>query len=54
VPTPALVAPIEFTMARHDYEAIGGHTGAVRSLDDVLAQTRVRRVPDSAAVGSGR
>jgi hypothetical protein len=25
VPTPALVAPIEFTMRRDDYEALGGH-----------------------------
>jgi len=25
VPTPALVAPIEFTMSRDDYQALGGH-----------------------------
>jgi 6-hydroxynicotinate reductase len=25
VPTPALVAPIEFTLKRTDYEALGGH-----------------------------
>nr|WP_241559883.1 6-hydroxynicotinate reductase [Solirhodobacter olei] len=38
VPTPALVAPLEFTMARDDYRAIGGHDAAVRSLADVLAK----------------
>ena len=27
VPTPALVAPIEFTMRREDYAALGGHIG---------------------------
>ncbi len=37
VPTPALVAPIEFTMRREHYEALGGHVGAIRSVDDVLA-----------------
>jgi hypothetical protein len=33
VPTPALVAPIEFTMRRSDYEMMGGHMGYVRGLD---------------------
>src|SRR6187401_359813 len=37
VPTPALVAPIEFTMRRDLYEQLGGHVEAVRTLDDVLA-----------------
>jgi hypothetical protein len=37
VPTPAIVAPIEFSMRLADYEALGGHMGFVRSLDDVLA-----------------
>ncbi len=35
VPTPALVAPLEFTLPRADYLALGGHAGAVRSLDDM-------------------
>jgi 6-hydroxynicotinate reductase len=35
VPTPALVAPIEFTMRRQDYEALGGHMRHVMSLADV-------------------
>ena len=36
VPTPALVAPIEFTMRRSDYESLGGHTGHVVSIDDAI------------------
>jgi hypothetical protein len=38
VPTPALVAPLEFTMRRDDYLALGGHAGAIRSLPDVVAR----------------
>ena len=30
VPTPATVAPIEYTMALRDYEEIGGHVEAVK------------------------
>jgi hypothetical protein len=37
VPTPAIVAPIEFTMRLDDYRALGGHMGYVRPLDQVLA-----------------
>ena len=36
VPTPAIVAPIEFSMRRADYDALGGHSGQVRSLREVL------------------
>ena len=36
VPTPALVAPIEFTLRRDDYVALGGHAGDIRTLADVL------------------
>ena len=32
VPTPALVAPIEFTMTLADYLALGGYAGHVRPL----------------------
>lgn len=35
VPTPALVAPIEFSMRLSDYEAMGGHMGSVVSLAEV-------------------
>lgn len=37
VPTPALVAPIEFTLRRDHYEALGGYAGHVRTVEDVLA-----------------
>ena len=36
VPTPALVAPIEFTMRRSDYEALGGHTDHVVPIDNAI------------------
>ncbi|MEP4198673.1 MAG: 6-hydroxynicotinate reductase [Aliishimia sp.] len=36
VPTPALVAPLEFTTARAEYERLGGHSPAIRDLEDVL------------------
>jgi 6-hydroxynicotinate reductase len=36
VPTPALVAPLEFTLRRDDYLALGGHEDAIRSLDQVM------------------
>lgn len=36
VPTPALVAPIEFTLARETYRALGGYDGAIRTIDDIL------------------
>ncbi|HUZ65215.1 MAG TPA: 6-hydroxynicotinate reductase [Acetobacteraceae bacterium] len=42
VPTPALVAPIEFTLPRADYLLLGGYGGRVRSLADVLAAGAVR------------
>jgi hypothetical protein len=38
VPTPALVAPIEFTLKLDDYVALGGHAGHVRRLEDVVAE----------------
>jgi hypothetical protein len=37
VPTPAIVAPIEFTMRLEDYQALGGHMEYVRPLSSVLA-----------------
>lgn len=37
VPTPALVAPIEFTMRLSDYETLGGHMDEVRQLKDVVS-----------------
>ncbi|MBW4707520.1 6-hydroxynicotinate reductase [Roseobacter sp. YSTF-M11] len=37
VPTPALVAPLEFTATRDDYLSLGGHEAAIRDLKDVLS-----------------
>ena len=37
VPTPALVAPIEFTVRQSDYEALGGHMDHVMSIEEALA-----------------
>ncbi|MEX2202156.1 MAG: hypothetical protein WD711_12225, partial [Dongiaceae bacterium] len=38
VPTPALVAPIEFTMRLEDYAALGGHLDRVQKIE-TLART---------------
>ncbi len=45
VPTPAIVAPIEFTMALGDYAALGGHMGSVVRLDQILAGDQVVSTP---------
>jgi 6-hydroxynicotinate reductase len=37
VPTPALVAPIEFTLRREDYESLGGHLRHVLPLEEARA-----------------
>ncbi|MFV2093164.1 MAG: 6-hydroxynicotinate reductase, partial [Hyphomicrobiales bacterium] len=52
VPTPALVAPIEFTLRLSDYAALGGHMTEVRPIDDVL-RGDVRRIGRKAA-GAGK
>ena len=44
VPTPAVVAPIEFTMRHADYSALGGHVESIRPWQDVLAQHATRLV----------
>jgi hypothetical protein len=44
VPTPAIVAPIEFTMRLSDYATLGGHMDRVRTVEDVLKSERVRVV----------
>ena len=38
VPTPAIVAPIEFTLRLDDYRALGGHMDAIVSVDDLLRE----------------
>jgi hypothetical protein len=47
VPTPALVAPVEFTMARSDYLALGGHEGTIRPLENLGAPDGVRMIEAS-------
>jgi hypothetical protein len=45
VPTPALVAPIEFTLKLVDYAALGGYVDQVRPLSSISsAQDGKRRV----------
>lgn len=36
VPTPATVAPVEYTMLRSTYERIGGHIAQIRQLKEIL------------------
>jgi len=43
VPTPALVAPIEFTLKKDDYATLGGHLDYVRPLAAVLEEKERRR-----------
>jgi len=43
VPTPALVAPIEFTLKKKEYAALGGHMDYVRPLQDVLKENERQR-----------
>ena len=38
VPTPALVAPLEFSLPCEQYLALGGHGAAIRNLDQVQAE----------------
>jgi hypothetical protein len=38
VPTPAIVAPIEFTLPRGLYERLGGHVGDIVAVDDVIRE----------------
>ena len=45
VPTPALVAPIEFTLRLSDYAALGGHMDHVRPLASLTDNTETRQTP---------
>ena len=42
VPTPALVAPLEFTMKLSDYQELGGHMDHVRPLSELTADGRLK------------
>jgi hypothetical protein len=43
VPTPALVAPIEFTLTLAAYAELGGYMESVRPLDSIVSATEKRR-----------
>ena len=45
VPTPAIVAPIEFTMRLEDYRALGGHMEAIIPVEQAVAQAERKIVP---------
>ncbi len=49
VPTPALVAPIEFTLRVRDYAALGGHVDHMRRVSDINSDKarHVRQNPDA-------
>jgi hypothetical protein len=44
VPTPALVAPIEFTLRRDDYIALGGYADRIQELGDLKFDGGIRAV----------
>lgn len=50
VPTPAIVAPIEFTLPRRLYESLGGHASDIVSISDVIrdlsGEARIDPWPD--------
>ena len=43
VPTPAIVAPIEFTLPRALYERLGGHVADIVSVGDVIREVAAER-----------
>lgn len=45
VPTPALVAPIEFTVSRKDYIELGGYGDRIKPLEEALGSRDVRSIP---------
>ncbi len=45
VPTPALVAPIEFVMPHDEFLAFGGYAGSIVSLEDAIARGPIRAEP---------
>jgi 6-hydroxynicotinate reductase len=45
VPTPALVAPIEFTLRLSDYAALGGHMDSVQPLASIRNNAEIRPMP---------
>jgi 6-hydroxynicotinate reductase len=54
VPTPALVAPVEFTLTLADYAELGGHIDCVRRLGEMEQLHSGRRLLPSPAREKGR
>ncbi len=46
VPTPALVAPIEFTLRREDYQRLGGHMEHVQELQTIVTSAERYELTD--------
>jgi hypothetical protein len=44
VPTPAIVAPIEFTLRLDDYARIGGHLDAVQRVEEIAGVERLKSI----------
>ena len=44
VPTPALVAPIEFTLPSEKYKEMGGYIDRIRTIEEVLDNENVRSI----------
>ena len=40
VPTPAIVAPLEFTIDNNQYKSIGGHMTNIRSKKDIIEKVK--------------
>ena len=36
VPTPAIVAPLEFTLTKENYQNLGGHVDDIRTIQDIF------------------
>ena len=36
VPTPAIVAPLEFTLTKENYQNLGGHVDDIRPINDIF------------------
>ena len=43
-PSPAIVAPIEYTIIKEKYAEIGGHIVAIKSMDEVKEEERYKLV----------
>ena len=37
VPTPAIVAPLEFTLTKENYQNLGGHVDDIRTIKDIFS-----------------